>query len=330
MTRRVHFSDRLIYSAGSQVVIRKPVQGSNERVAQPAGAVGVIVKSPLDQQHAYRIRFTDGSESQIRHENLTLLAQFKEGDIAKSDVGRILVDVNDESQLAGLNAEPLMKRVIFRCVIGSRAYGLDDEESDVDRRGVYLPAATQHWSLYGVPEQIENEATQEAYWELQKFIVLALKANPNVLECLYSPIVETATPLAEELLGMKEVFMSRLVYQTYNGYVMSQFKKMQADIRNQGQVKWKHVMHLIRLLISGIKVLNEGFVPVRVDEHRDALLRIKAGEMPWDDVEAWRLKLHADFNDAFEKTTLPLRPDYEAANSFLVNARQLAMQDELP
>ena len=161
LTHRVHSSERLIYSAGSQVVIRKPVQGSNERIAQPAGAVGVIVKSPLDQQHAYRVRFTDGSEAQIRHENLTLLAQFKEGDIAKSDVGRILVDVNDESQLEGLNAEPLMKRVIFRCVIGSQAYGLDDEQSDVDRRGIYLPAATEHWSLHGVPEQIENEATQE-------------------------------------------------------------------------------------------------------------------------------------------------------------------------
>ncbi len=138
-----------------------------------------------------------------------------------------------------------------------------------------LPPAELHWSLYGVPEQLESDETQEAYWELQKFIVLALKANPNVLECLYTPMVEKATPLAEELLAMRSIFLSRLVYQTYNGYVMSQFKKMQADIRNQGQVKWKHVMHLIRLLISGISVLREGFVPVRVGEHREQLLAIK-------------------------------------------------------
>ena len=129
---------------------------------------------------------------------------------------------------------------------------------------------------------------------------------------------------------MKELFMSRLVYQTYNGYVMSQFKKMQADIRNQGQVKWKHVMHLIRLLISGIKVLNEGFVPVQVGEHRDALLTIKSGEMSWDDVEAWRLNLHVDFDLAFQQTDLPERPDYEAANAFLVKSRRLALKDELP
>ena len=66
--------------------------------------------------------------------------------------------------------------------------------------------------------------------------------------------VEHKTPLADELLQIRASFLSRLVYQTYNGYVMSQFKKMQTDIRNQGRVKWKHVMHLIRLLISGITI----------------------------------------------------------------------------
>jgi len=105
---------------------------------------------------------------------------------------------------------------------------------------------------------------------------------------------------------------------------------MQTDIRNQGQVKWKHVMHLIRLLLSGIKVLRDGFVPVQVGEHREALLSIKARQMPWDEVEKWRLSLHGEFNAAFEKTSLPERPDYEKANAFLVRACRLAMNNELP
>ena len=161
-----------------------------------------------------------------------------------------------------------------------------------------------HWSLYGVPEQLENDATQEAYWELQKFIVMALKANPNVLECLYTPLIETATPLANELLAMRSKFLSRMVFQTYNGYVMSQFKKMQTDIRNQGRVKWKHVMHLIRLLISGITTLKEHNVPVHVGEHREQMLAIKNGEVRWEEVEPWRLALHKQLDDAFPTTTL--------------------------
>jgi len=301
-----------IFPAGTQVVTRKDVQGSNGRMIHPAGAVGVVMKAPDDQRHSYRVRFLDGFEASLRHEQLVRLSEYTTA-------------APGELASAGL-----FERVIYRCVIGSRAYGLEEDHSDTDRRGIYLPSAVSHWSLYGVPEQLEDDMTQEVYWELQKFISLALKANPNVLECLYSPIVETATPLAQELLEMKDCFLSKLVFQTYSGYTTSQFRKMQADIRNQGQVKWKHVMHLIRLLISGIHVLREGVVSVRVDEHRDQLLAIRRGEWDWDATEAWRLELQGQFRKAFAQTCLPDRPDYERANEYLIKARRLAMEDGLP
>jgi hypothetical protein len=248
MADRVHCHSELIFSVGTQVVTLVDILGAAGLVLQPRGTVGVVVKSPTDHEHSYRVRFPDGFEAPVKRNELTMLAQFKQGEIGDSAHAVAHVD--------------LYQHVIYRCVIGSQAYGLADTQSDVDRRGIYLPPADLHWSLYGVPEQLENDDAQEAYWELQKFLVLALKANPNVLECLYTPLVEKATPLAEKLLAMKSIFLSRMVYQTYNGYVMSQFKKMQADIRNKGQVKWKHVMHLIRLLLSGIGVLRECVVPV--------------------------------------------------------------------
>ncbi|HEY7089843.1 MAG TPA: nucleotidyltransferase domain-containing protein, partial [Tepidisphaeraceae bacterium] len=112
--------------------------------------------------------------------------------------------------------------------------------------------------------------------------------------------------------------------QTYNGYVMSQFKKLQADLRNKGELKWKHVMHLIRLLLGGVTVLKEGYVPVRIEEHRERLLAIKRGEVPFEEVEKWRIELHGQFDSAFETTKLPDRPDYEKANDLLIRARQFA------
>jgi uncharacterized protein len=89
-------------------------------------------------------------------------------------------------------------------------------------------------------------------------------------------------------------------------------------------------MHLMRLLLSGIHVLREGFVQVDTGEHRERLLAIKANEMPWDEVETWRLNLHAQFDRALEETRLPERPDYERVNEFLVRARRLAVAEELP
>ncbi len=316
MTDRVHQNPNLIFSPGTQVVTLRNVMAEGGRILHPRGSVGVIVRSPADLSHSYRVRFLDGIEESLGREDVMLLAQYKEGNIGDWQVSAGRSD--------------LFARVIYRCVIGSRAYGLENDDSDTDYRGIYLPPADLHWSLYGIPDQIERDETQEQYWELQRFLVLALKANPNVLECLYSPLVESITPLGEELLSIRSSFLSRMVFQTYNGYVTSQFKKMQADIRNQGQVKWKHVMHLIRLLISGIVVLRHGIVQVRMDEHREQLLAVRRGEVAWSETEKWRLSLHREFDQAVQETLLPERPDYERANSLLIKARRAALNEELP
>jgi predicted nucleotidyltransferase len=254
------------------------------------------------------VRFINGVVAALRRHEMTIRKQYQQ---EAAQPGEDLLAEYD-----------LYDWVIYRCVVGSRAFGLAGDDSDIDRRGIYLPPADLQWSLYGAPEQLENEATQECYWELRKFLILALKANPNILECLYTPLIETATPIAQELLEMREIFLSKLVYQTYNGYVISQFKKLEQDLRSTGAIKWKHAMHLIRLLMSGVTVLKEGFVPVNVAESRDLLMAIKRGDMEWGEVNRLRLDLHKRFDEAFANTKLPERPDYERANAFLIKARR--------
>jgi uncharacterized protein len=301
----------LILSAGTRVVTRNDANRIGGGQLITAGAVAVITDSPTDALHAYKVRFNDGAEAMLRRTEFSILKEFK----ADEAVGR-------DSSPASSDFAFWKPFIIYRCVVGSQAFGLSGDDSDVDRRGIYLPPAELHWSLYGVPEQIENNDTQEAYWELQKFLVMALKANPNILECLHTPLVEHATPLALELLAARQRFLSKLIYQTYNGYVMSQFKKLEQDLRARGEIKWKHAMHLMRLLLSGISALREGELRVRLDDERDALLTVKRGERPWPDVNAWRLRLHKEFDEAFASTRLPERPDYNWANEFLLKARR--------
>jgi len=65
----------------------------------------------------------------------------------------------------------------------------------------------------GRPEQFEDAAAQGGYWELQK-----LKANPNILECLYSPMIEKLKPLAKEFLAVRQQFLPQMIFRTFNGY----------------------------------------------------------------------------------------------------------------
>jgi hypothetical protein len=138
-------------------------------------------------------------------------------------------------------------------------------------------------------------------------------------------MVEKVTPLGAELVAARQGFLSQMIFQTFNGYAMSQFKKIEQDIRNHGEVRWKHAMHLLRLLLTGAATLRTGNVPVRVGAHRDRLLKVKRGELPWTEVDAWRKELHGDFERALAETKLPERPDYEAANRFLIKARRAQM-----
>lgn len=300
----------MILQLGTKVVSKGPIAAT--RHAYPAGTLAVVVETPVDASHAYRVRLPDGYETYLTRDEFVLLRTLQETGIGLTQ--------------AALADHDLSAAVIYRCVVGSRAYGLDTEESDTDLRGIYLAPAERQWSLFGTPEQLEHPATDEVYWELQKFLVLALKANPNILEVLYSPLVLLATPLAEELLAMRQRFLSQLVYQTYNGYVMSQFKKLSRRRAQGAELNWKHAMHLLRLLLSGIEALVAHQIPVRVAEpERGRLLAIRAGGVPFDEVDAWRLALHRQFEDAYRATTLPARPDYDAANAFLIRARRAAL-----
>jgi hypothetical protein len=154
----------LILPAGTRIVTRNPVNRIGGGPLIPTGTVAVIRACPLDGEHAYKVEFNDAAEAMLRRSEFSILKEFK---------GEGLAGASED-----VDFRSWKEHIIFRCIVGSQAFGLSTDDSDIDRRGIYLPPAELHWSLYGVPEQIENNPTQEAYWELQKFLVMALKANP--------------------------------------------------------------------------------------------------------------------------------------------------------
>src|SRR5215468_9123887 len=194
--------------AGTQVVSLVEVRGTNNSLVHPRGGVGVVTRTPTGDQNHFLVRFPDGFEASLTREQIEILKHFKDRLGETSAKG----PATSENGSVGTPspAFDLESFIIYRCVVGSRAYGLDNDESDTDRRGIYLAPAELQWSLFGAPEQFEDNAAQSCYWELQKFLAMALKANPNILQCLYSPLAEKITPLGEELLSIREAFLSQM------------------------------------------------------------------------------------------------------------------------
>jgi uncharacterized protein len=211
---------------------------------------------------------------------------------------------------------------ILSVVVGSRAYGLAVAGSDHDRRGVYAAPTPLFWHLDKPPTHLDGPADEQFSWELERFCVLALQANPTVLEVLWSPLVETITPDGESLRAARDAFLSRRVADTYGAYARDQLKRVDARRARTGETNHKQAMHMIRLLMAGTHVLRTGEVLVDVTAHRDRLLAVKRGEVAWPEVTAWAATLLDDLGRAATQTTLPAEPARTTIDNLLTGVRR--------
>lgn len=176
---------------------------------------------------------------------------------------------------------------------------------------------------------MEGPAEEQFSWELERFCELALRNNPNVLECLHSPVVEHVDELGRELLSLRGAFLSRQAHQTFVRYAGGQRRKLDADVRQYGHPRWKHAMHLLRLLTSCRNLLRSGELRIDVGEDRERLLAVKRGEVSWPDVESRMNRLQEEADQALDTTPLPAAPDHARVQDFLIRARRASALDAL-
>ncbi|MGW1957334.1 nucleotidyltransferase domain-containing protein [Streptomyces sp. NPDC001920] len=222
-----------------------------------------------------------------------------------------------------MHPEALIRdHTVYSCVMGSRAFGLATDGSDTDRRGVFLAPTALFWRFDKPPMHIEGPREEQFSWELERFCELALRANPNILECLHSPLVEYADDTGRELLALREAFLSRRAHETFTRYALGQRKKLQADVRVHGAPRWKHAMHLLRLLISARDLLRTGRLTIDVGDRREPLLAVKRGEVPWPQVESRMARLAEEAEEASRRSPLPPEPDRRRVEDFLIRVRR--------
>ena len=125
-----------------------------------------------------------------------------------------------------MNIDWLESNIIFECISGSHAYGLNTPESDIDYRGVCIAPEDYYFGLYEF-DQHEQKDPDRVIYNIKKFANLALQNNPNILEVFFMPedcIIKT-TPEWEMLASCRQAFLSKKVKHTYTGYAYAQLKR---------------------------------------------------------------------------------------------------------
>lgn len=119
------------------------------------------------------------------------------------------------------------KTLIFETIVGSHAYNLNVETSDVDMSGIFMIDIDEHISLLPTTHIITDNKQDSKYYELRKFIQLAMENNPNILELLYMPdnCIKYRTKTMDLLINHRDLFISKKAFHTFSGYAYAQIKK---------------------------------------------------------------------------------------------------------
>lgn len=118
--------------------------------------------------------------------------------------------------------------LLYSYLRGSRAYGIDREDSDYDYGGVFMEPIEAVLGLQlNFPDQIMDEGNNMVWYGLRKYMTLLLTSNPTVLESLFIPdkCVLYTHPYMELIKSHKQEFITKECFKSFIGYAKTQISK---------------------------------------------------------------------------------------------------------
>ncbi|MDE7205889.1 MAG: nucleotidyltransferase domain-containing protein, partial [Lachnospiraceae bacterium] len=168
----------------------------------------------------------------------------------------------------------LGNRIILMGLGGSYAYGTNNENSDIDFRGITLNLPSD---LLGLTEfeQYEDNNTDTVIYAFNKIIKLLLECNPNTIELLGLDEEQylIKTPLGQELLDHKQLFLSKRAAKSFGGYASAQLRRLQNAIARDSmpqQEREQHIYHSVKNALEDFRrknqLLDKGNINIYIDK----------------------------------------------------------------
>lgn len=249
------------------------------------------------------------------------------------------------------SSEDLDRRVadntVFAVVVGSQLSGLATHTSDRDEMAVAVewPESvfggklrrfeTHKVSPVGHTERTRPGDVERVTYSLRKFLALASAGNTNPLSMLWAPpeFVLASSPLAEELVAMRDMFRTAHAVSKFVGYAVNQTRRLRGEV-GQKNVKrpelmeafgydTKYAAHVLRLAYQGEVFARDGFIPQPIPEpHRSRILEVRLGKVGFEEanrrIDAALERLCAA--EARYAPLLPVRVDETKVVEFSIEA----------
>lgn len=237
--------------------------------------------------------------------------------------------------------------MILRCEVGSGLLGTALEgQHDRDEMGICIEppeyvAGLRRFEQYihrAQPEGVRSEPgdLELIVYSLRKWMRLALSGNPTVLIPLFAPereIVEI-NDFGRELRANASFIVSRQAGQRFRGYLAAQRDRMlgngsqhtnRPELIERYGFDTKFAMHMVRLGVQGVELLETGKITLPIPEPWLSWLReLRRGEHTKDEALDAAAELDARLEKLAQTTPLPEHPDHAAADEWLVRVHREA------
>lgn len=201
----------------------------------------------------------------------------------------------------------LGKRIMLLGPGGSYAYGTNNENSDIDIRGITLNLPSD---LLGLTEfeQYEDAQTDTVIYSFNKMVRLLLECNPNTCEILglEKERYMVISDLGEQLLTSRSIFLSKRAAKSFGGYASAQLRRLQNAIARDSMPQKEKEQYILRSVSNALEDFSRRYASFSKGRIK---LYIDKAENP--DLET-EIFVDADYRH------LPLR-DYEQMWSVMHN-----------
>lgn len=215
------------------------------------------------------------------------------------------------------------ENLIIKTITGSRLYGTENESSDLDFQGIFIPSKQYVYGLHSCDQVIlqntySTDVVDYTCYSLVKFVKLARASNPNIISLFYTPKdrIVFINKYGEELIKNVDLFISKKAYHAFRGYAHAQKRKI---ITKQAEGKRKELidkynfdvkfsLHLIRLYMEILDILTIGKIVYPL-ANRGLLKQIRNGEKTLDWVLAESDRYEHLIDEAYIKSSLQYSSD---------------------
>ncbi len=241
--------------------------------------------------------------------------------------------------------------VQYEVIMGSVAYGVSDDTSDMDVYGFCIPPRDNVFphlrgeiSGFGTPVKQFKQFQQHHIWDkdgaggkgreydvtiysIVRFFQLCMENNPNMIDALFVPrrCILYSTAIGERVRENRHMFLHKGAWHTFKGYAFSQMHKMKTKNpvgkRKETIAKFgidvKFAYHVVRLLNEVEQILTEH--DLDLERNREQLKAIRRGDWDMDRITDYFATKEMELETLYTKSSLPAKPDEGRIKELLLN-----------